>query len=36
MKTNIKIFFAAALAALTVGCTDLDVPRVAVYLLPQQ
>ena len=31
MKTNIKIFFAAALAALTVGCTDLDVPVESQY-----
>ena len=31
MKTNIKIFFAAALTALTVGCTDLDVPVESQY-----
>jgi len=31
MKTNIKVFFAAALAALTVGCTDLDVPVESQY-----
>ena len=31
MKTNIKIFFAAALAALSVGCTDLDVPVESQY-----
>ena len=31
MKTNVKIFFAAALAALTVGCTDLDVPVESQY-----
>ena len=31
MKTNIKMFFAAALAAVTVGCTDLDVPVESLY-----
>ena len=31
MKTNIKVFFAAVLAALTVGCTDLDVPVESLY-----
>ena len=31
MKTNIKMFFAAALAAVTVGCTDLDVPVESQY-----
>ena len=31
MKTNIKVLFAAALAALTVGCTDLDVPVESQY-----
>ena len=31
MKTNIKIYFTAALAALTVGCTDLDVPVESQY-----
>ena len=31
MKTNIKVFFAAALAALTVGCTNLDVPVESQY-----
>ena len=31
MKTNIKIFFAAALTALTVGCTNLDVPVESQY-----
>lgn len=31
MKTNIKIFFAAAFAALSVGCTDLDVPVESQY-----
>ncbi len=31
MKTNIKMFFATALAALTVGCTDLDVPVESQY-----
>ena len=31
MKTNIKIFFTAAFAALSVGCTDLDVPVESQY-----
>ncbi len=31
MKTNIKIYFAAVLSALTVGCTDLDVPVESQY-----
>ncbi len=31
MKTNIKIYFAAALCALTAGCTDLDVPVESQY-----
>ena len=31
MKTNIKLFFAAGLIALTAGCTDLDVTPEAQY-----
>ncbi len=31
MKTNIKILFAAAVATLCVGCTDLDVPVESQY-----
>lgn len=31
MKTNIKVLFAAAFAALTVGCTDLDVAVESQY-----
>ena len=31
MKTNIKIFFTAAFAALSVGCTDLSVPVESQY-----
>ena len=31
MKTNIKVLFTAALAALTVGCTDLDVAVESQY-----
>ena len=31
MKTNIKVLFAASFAALTVGCTDLDVPVESLY-----
>ena len=31
MKTNIKIFFTAAFAALSVGCTSLDVPVESQY-----
>ena len=31
MKTNIKIFFAAACSVLMVGCTDLDVPVESQY-----
>ena len=31
MEKNIKVLFAAALAALTVGCTDLDVPVESQY-----
>lgn len=31
MKTNIKVFFAAAVAVLAVGCTDLDVPVKSQY-----
>jgi hypothetical protein len=31
MKTNIKVLFAAAFAALTVGCTDLDVTPESQY-----
>ena len=32
MKTNIKVFFAAAFAVLAVGCTDLDVPVESQYV----
>lgn len=31
MKTNIKVLLSAAFAALTVGCTDLDVPVKSQY-----
>ena len=31
MKTNIKLLIATAFAALTVGCTDLDVPVESQY-----
>ena len=31
MKTNIKVFFAAGLMALTASCTDLDVKPEAQF-----